>query len=143
MQTLLKKLPTCVACAAVGAAVYCCCGPSPPAPQKKKKTPPQKKKKTPQKKKKTPQKKIEQLKTPTKKERLLHYQENKCAYCSCKLSLNTATIEHLIPQSLGGPKQLWNECVVCRECNQNRKAIIDYAPFRRELARRILSQNPF
>lgn len=33
---------------------------------------------------------------------------------------NSATVEHLIPRSLGGPTQAWNLAAACYRCNTER-----------------------
>ncbi len=44
----------------------------------------------------------------------------KCQYCSAKLLWNTATIEHVHPQSRGG-QTTWMNCVAaCKPCNRKK-----------------------
>lgn len=45
----------------------------------------------------------------------------KCQYCGCQLTAATATIEHILPESRGGPKS-WKNCVAaCSPCNRKKK----------------------
>lgn len=44
-------------------------------------------------------------------------EQEKCAYCGCKLTLRTTTKEHVIPRSKGGPDTLLNVVAACRSCN--------------------------
>jgi len=41
-----------------------------------------------------------------------------CIYCGAGLSVDTATTEHIVPLSAGGPDHLSNRALACRECNQ-------------------------
>lgn len=41
-----------------------------------------------------------------------------CIYCGAGLAVDTATIEHIVPLSAGGPDHLSNKALACRECNQ-------------------------
>ena len=41
-----------------------------------------------------------------------------CAYCSEKLSPETATIDHIIPKSKGGHNVKSNLCCCCSSCNK-------------------------
>lgn len=45
-----------------------------------------------------------------------------CEYCHSPEFLSTAllTIEHLLPQSLGGSDQIENLALACRRCNERR-----------------------
>lgn len=42
---------------------------------------------------------------------------NECHYCKCKLTHETATIEHIIPKFLGGDNNLSNLTLACGPCN--------------------------
>lgn len=49
----------------------------------------------------------------------------RCRYCNCQLvynpgQKNTATVEHLVPQSVGGTDALVNLIIVCTTCNHKR-----------------------
>ena len=41
-----------------------------------------------------------------------------CIYCGAGLAVDTATIEHIVPLSAGGPDHLSNKALACRCCNQ-------------------------
>jgi hypothetical protein len=43
-----------------------------------------------------------------------------CAWCSCKMTTEEATIDHVIPVSFGGPDQPYNLIRACRSCNSAR-----------------------
>lgn len=43
-----------------------------------------------------------------------------CVYCRCPLDELTATLEHIIPRSLGGGDNRDNVTLACRPCNQRR-----------------------
>lgn len=45
-----------------------------------------------------------------------------CLYCSCKLSARTATIDHIVPISLGGQHSEYNIVVCCRLCNNKKRS---------------------
>lgn len=46
--------------------------------------------------------------------------EGKCQYCSVKVSLSNATIDHVIPRSRGG-KETWKNLVIaCSKCNSKK-----------------------
>jgi 5-methylcytosine-specific restriction endonuclease McrA len=40
-----------------------------------------------------------------------------CMYCGCKVSLNSFTFDHVVPQCLGGPTWWTNIVVSCLKCN--------------------------
>ena len=44
-----------------------------------------------------------------------------CSYCGCKLSLKTATLDHVIPISKGGAHVPDNCTTACRPCNSSKK----------------------
>lgn len=44
----------------------------------------------------------------------------KCCYCQCQLSINTITMEHIVPESKGGTFNVSNLTVSCAECNNKR-----------------------
>lgn len=51
------------------------------------------------------------------KENLLIRDGFECAYCPTTLTLDTTTIDHIIPQSKGGPTT-WENCISsCTQCN--------------------------
>lgn len=50
-----------------------------------------------------------------------------CVYCACKMRKkfkstipNSATLEHILPMSMGGPNWLINTIAVCYGCNRDR-----------------------
>ena len=46
-----------------------------------------------------------------------------CAYCGEELTLQTATIEHVVPKSVGGPNNEHNYVLACAYCNALAKAL--------------------
>lgn len=44
----------------------------------------------------------------------------KCCYCDRALGLTTATLEHVVPRSLGGTNALDNLKLACESCNRAR-----------------------
>jgi 5-methylcytosine-specific restriction endonuclease McrA len=52
-----------------------------------------------------------------KAERLLYLQGGLCFYCRRKLDLSNATIEHVIPKSMGGKDAENNVVICCRAIN--------------------------
>lgn len=54
-----------------------------------------------------------------KREAMLR-KNDKCHWCSKKLTLDTSTIEHIIPLVRGGLDNANNRTLACYECNQNR-----------------------
>ncbi|PJE80284.1 CRISPR-associated endonuclease Cas9 [invertebrate metagenome] len=51
-------------------------------------------------------------------QRLLWQQGGECFYCRKRLSLKDASIDHVIPRSLGGQDKLDNKVICCRTINQ-------------------------
>jgi len=52
------------------------------------------------------------------KENLLIRDGFECAYCGCELTVDTTTIDHVIPRKLNGHTG-WDNCVSsCKQCNQ-------------------------
>ena len=43
-----------------------------------------------------------------------------CYWCGMKLTLNTSTIEHIIPLSTGGLENANNRTLACKDCNEAR-----------------------
>lgn len=62
------------------------------------------------------------------KKQLLKRSSNMCVYCSCDLTLDTMTIDHIIPKSGGGPNMLYNMAACCYKCN-NLKSNMDHKLF--------------
>jgi uncharacterized protein (TIGR02646 family) len=57
------------------------------------------------------------------KRSMLEKQNSRCAYCHKKLTIEQATIDHIVPRSNGG-KGLWNNlCIACRPCNVKKGAM--------------------
>lgn len=57
--------------------------------------------------------------------KLFNQQSGACPYCGEDMVLelgqsNTATIEHIIPKSKGGPNAEFNYMAVCSSCNNER-----------------------
>ena len=62
---------------------------------------------------------IKRAHKPSKK-MLWKRDEGKCQYCSVKVSLSNATIDHVIPRSRGG-KETWKNLVIaCSKCNSKK-----------------------
>lgn len=54
------------------------------------------------------------------KENLLIRDHRKCVYCQCDLTLDTTTIDHVMPTSRGGTTT-WENCVsACSSCNREK-----------------------
>jgi len=51
---------------------------------------------------------------------LLVAQDSRCLSCGAELTMETATIDHVIPQSKGGPDEFYNMQVLCASCNQEK-----------------------
>ena len=51
---------------------------------------------------------------------ILARQENRCALCGCALTPASATLDHIIPDGVGGPDSTDNLRAVCWPCNQER-----------------------
>lgn len=43
-----------------------------------------------------------------------------CIYCDKKLNMENATLDHLVPYSLGGKNTFVNISVACAKCNEKR-----------------------
>lgn len=48
---------------------------------------------------------------------LLHRDGKRCFYCPAKLTLDDATVEHLIPLTCGGTNHIANKALACAPCN--------------------------
>lgn len=53
----------------------------------------------------------------SKKCLLWHTRERKCFFCEKALTFDSATVDHVIPLSLGGSKKVVNLELSCRTCN--------------------------
>ena len=51
---------------------------------------------------------------------ILARQENRCALCGCALNLATATLDHIIPEGVGGTDHTDNLRATCWTCNYER-----------------------
>lgn len=51
---------------------------------------------------------------------LLIRDDYECVYCGCSLNLDTATIDHIIPQCKGGQTSWENCAIACKECNNEK-----------------------
>lgn len=40
-----------------------------------------------------------------------------CRYCGKRLTLDTSTLDHIVPRALGGTDRKYNLCLACRDCN--------------------------
>jgi len=54
----------------------------------------------------------------------------KCCFCKRELTLRTATLEHILPLSLGGKWNIENLTISCEPCNSHRSSK-DYAEFKK------------
>lgn len=43
-----------------------------------------------------------------------------CQYCSCKLDLSTATVDHVLPRGKGGKHEWTNVATSCLKCNRKK-----------------------
>lgn len=50
--------------------------------------------------------------------RYLFQKRQKCLYCNVTLTLETATIDHLVPLSKGGSNNFDNLVLACLKCNR-------------------------
>lgn len=55
-----------------------------------------------------------------KRRKLLETQGYRCFYCMCFLDFENATVDHLLPQSLGGGDNIENLAAACAPCNSRR-----------------------
>jgi 5-methylcytosine-specific restriction endonuclease McrA len=70
------------------------------------------------------------------KEYLYFLQGGKCCYCNKQIRLKQMTREHLIPKSYGGSNLIFNICLVCKNCNEERGCILCNQKSIKELYRR-------
>ena len=56
---------------------------------------------------------------PTRKN-IFRRDNHTCQYCSCKLSDTSATIDHVIPKSIGGQHRWDNIVACCLKCNRKK-----------------------
>lgn len=65
---------------------------------------------------------------PRRKQSLLRVfedQSGRCSYCGVNMTLslgqpNTATRDHVVPRSAGGPTEAWNIVAACSCCNSRK-----------------------
>jgi 5-methylcytosine-specific restriction endonuclease McrA len=57
-----------------------------------------------------------------RKQKLLEEQGYTCAWCWKSITMETATIDHVIPVSRGGTNTIRNQVAACRPCNHGRGA---------------------
>lgn len=65
---------------------------------------------------------------------ILLEQGKRCVYCFEPLTHSTATLDHIVPQSLKGPTERENSTVACRDCNMA-KGSLSAAIFRKLIKR--------
>ena len=64
------------------------------------------------------------------KQNLLIRDNYTCGYCGCECDNETATIDHIHPQSKGG-KTSWTNCIIaCTECNHKKADNLPYGKFK-------------
>lgn len=71
------------------------------------------------------------------RKRLYDGQEGRCHYCKRPMAFNPAktlqgnfaTLDHIVPQSVGGRNSVQNFVLACRRCNEKKKSF-SYADFR-------------
>lgn len=56
---------------------------------------------------------------------LFHQQQGKCVYCGNEYQYDEFEIEHMIPQSRGGPDHIRNCQLACRICNRAKGTMTD------------------
>ena len=66
--------------------------------------------------------------------KLYNIQSGACFYCEQQMCLETtnsdmsATVDHIVPKSKGGKKDMFNAVASCRQCNQT-KANVSFVQF--------------
>lgn len=79
---------------------------------------------------------------------LFNLQGGKCFYCEIGLDLtttnreNSATVDHVVPKSKEGKKDIFNSVAACRDCNgakSNQPFIMFYTHIKREKERKTTS----
>lgn len=48
-----------------------------------------------------------------------------CTYCGKSIRFSQADIDHIWPQSKGGPDSHWNLVIACQSCNRSKGNTID------------------
>ena len=67
------------------------------------------------------------------RKKLSETQNHRCCYCGCRFTESgpkKATIEHVLPKSLGGSNHVANLVVACLECNGKRGSVTTPEYFR-------------
>lgn len=64
------------------------------------------------------------VRTRTKRRARIMAVKNSCCYCNKHLTIETSTIEHIIPRSLGGSNDHSNLDIACRECNSELGSVL-------------------
>jgi 5-methylcytosine-specific restriction endonuclease McrA len=57
------------------------------------------------------------------KRKVLLQTTQECYYCCVPLSLDTSTIDHIVPKSKGGSNDINNYCLCCYQCNQKKRTM--------------------
>jgi hypothetical protein len=56
-----------------------------------------------------------------RKKVLFNRDDWRCQYCNCEVTPNSATVEHILPESRGGATSWLNCCTACHECNKRKR----------------------
>lgn len=51
------------------------------------------------------------------RETVLWREKSRCAYCRCQLTMETMTLDHVVPRSKGGAFEVGNLIASCGPCN--------------------------
>jgi CRISPR/Cas system Type II protein with McrA/HNH and RuvC-like nuclease domain len=54
------------------------------------------------------------------KEQLFSVQKGKCNICHKKINLEESEVDHIKPQSEGGPTSFWNLQLLCKKCHHDK-----------------------
>ena len=54
--------------------------------------------------------------------RLFEKWNRRCAYCDVALTIDSMTIDHIHPQSLGGGNKIYNLALSCKPCNSKKSS---------------------
>ena len=80
---------------------------------------------------------------------LFNIQAGCCFYCDKEVSLklknhpDSATVDHIVPQSKGGRNQAHNYVMACKECNESKsdKPLVVFVMERKKLMRGLLKRS--
>jgi hypothetical protein len=50
----------------------------------------------------------------------MYRKQKRCRWCSCKLTIDTATVDHVVPLARGGLDNANNRVLACEPCNRAR-----------------------